>query len=415
MTSSRAFCSQAETSRRWLAIVGISEDGMAGLGEEARRAIADAEIVFGGARHLELAADQISGETRQWPSPFGKALDEIEALRGKKVCVLASGDPFHFGVGATLTRRIPADEMRVFSAPSSFALAAARLGWPLQSVEAVSLHGRPIALIRPLLHPGARILALTSDGAAPAAIAELITAEGFGPSRFHVLEALGGPRERQVSFMASALSADSFDDLNVVAIEVAADEDARILPLGTGLEDTLFEHDGQITKSEVRAVTLSALAPKRGERLWDIGAGSGSISIEWLRLHPSLSAIAIEADGERAARIARNAERMGVSQLTVVEGKAPAALADLAAPDVVFIGGGATATGLMEAAMAALGTGGRLVANGVTLETQALLIDCHGRHGGELIEIAVARAAPVGGMTALRPAMPVLQWRWRKP
>ncbi|WP_295813273.1 precorrin-6y C5,15-methyltransferase (decarboxylating) subunit CbiE, partial [uncultured Nitratireductor sp.] len=376
---------------------------------------ADAEFVFGGARHLELAAYEITGEQRQWPSPFDKAVDEIEALRGKNVCVLASGDPFHFGVGATLTRRIPANEMRVFSAPSSFALAAARLGWPLQSVETVSLHGRPIALIRPLLHPGARILALTSDGAAPAAIAELITAEGFGPSRFTVLEALGGPRERQVSFMASALSADGFDDLNVVAIEVAADVDARILPFGTGLGDALFEHDGQITKAEVRAVTLSALAPKRGERLWDIGAGSGSISIEWLRQHSSLSAIAIEADGERAARIARNAERMGVPQLTVVEGKAPTALAGLAAPDVVFIGGGVTEPGLMEAAIASLGTEGRLVANGVTLETQGLLIDCHGRHGGELIEIAIARAAPVGGMRALLPAMPVLQWRWRKP
>ena len=415
MTSSRAFGAGMGTASRWLAIVGIGEDGLTGLGEEARRAIADAEIVFGGARHLELAAEEIAGERRQWPSPFDKAVDEIEALRGKNVCVLASGDPFHFGVGATLARRIPAEEMRVFSAPSSFALAAARLGWPLQAVETVSLHGRPIALIRPLLHPGARILALTSDGAAPAAIAELITKEGFGPSRFHVLEALGGPRERKLSFTASELSADGFDDLNLVAIEVAADEDARILPLGTGLGDALFENDGQITKSEVRAVTLSALAPKRGERLWDIGAGSGSISIEWLRQHPSLSAIAVESDAGRAARIAYNAERMGVPHLNVEVGRAPAALAGLAAPDVVFIGGGATAPGLMEAAMAALGAGGRLVANGVTLETQALLIDCHGRHGGELIEIAIARAAPVGSMRALRPAMPVLQWRWRKP
>ncbi|WP_040677218.1 bifunctional cobalt-precorrin-7 (C(5))-methyltransferase/cobalt-precorrin-6B (C(15))-methyltransferase [Nitratireductor pacificus] len=402
-------------TRPWLTIVGIGEDGVAGLSSAARDAVGDAEFVFGGHRHLALAEALIAGERCPWPSPFEKAIDAIEALHGRRVCVLASGDPFQFGVGATLARRIDAGEMRVLSAPSAFSLAAARLGWPLQAVETVSLHGRPIAPIRPLLHPSCRILALTSDGKAPAAIAALMTEAGFGGSRFHVLEALGGPRESHAAFTAGTVGDRRFDDLNVIAIEVVAAPQARVLPLGTGLDDALFEHDGQITKPEVRAVTLAALQPRRGQLLWDIGAGSGSVSIEWMRQHGSLSAIAIEADAARAGRIGRNAEAFGVPDLRVVTGAAPQALGDLPAPDAVFVGGGGSAPGVMDAAVAALAPGGRLVANAVTLEMQAVLLERHAALGGDLVEIAIARAASVGGMTALRPSLPVLQWRWSKP
>ena len=406
---------QRAQSAAWLTIVGLGEDGIAGLSAAAREAIGNAEFVFGGRRHLALAEAHIIGEHRPWPSPFEKAVDEIAALRGQRVCVLASGDPFHFGVGTTLARHIDADEMRVFTAPSAFSLAAARLGWPLQSVETISLHGRPIALIRPLLHPGSRIIALTSDGRAPAKIAALMCDAGFGSSRFHVLEALGGPRESLTKLTADTVKDSTFDDLNVIAVEVVAAPDACILPLGTGLDEALFEHDGQITKPEVRAITLSALQPRRGQLLWDIGAGSGSISIEWLRQHGSLSAIAVEADTARAERIRRNAENFGVPDLRVVIGVAPAALDGLPAPDAIFIGGGGSAPGVMDAAIGALAVDGRLVANAVTLEMQAVLLEHHARLGGDLIEIAIARAAPVGGMTALRPALPVLQWRWSKP
>ena len=334
---------RAETNAKWLAVVGIGEDGADGLGATARRHVAGAEVVFGGRRHLGLAAPLIRGEARQWASPFDSAMDAVVALRGRAVCVLASGDPFLHGVGATLARRIGPDEMAVVPAPSAFSLAAARLGWPLQETETISLHGRPIEPIRPLLHPGTRVLALTSDGAAPARIAALLVADGFGPSRLHVLEARGGPGEAIRSGPATAFAGGTVAALNLVALEIAAEAGARILPMG-GLDDGLFEHDGQLTKREVRAVTLAALAPCRGGHLWDIGAGAGSIGIECMLRHPALRAPALEARPARAARIRRNAAALGVPGLAVVEG-----------------------------------------------------------------------AAPVGGMTGWRPAMPVTQWAWVKP
>jgi precorrin-6Y C5,15-methyltransferase (decarboxylating) len=304
--------------------------------------------------------------------------------------------------------------MAVVPAASAFGMAAARMGWALQETETVSLHGRRIEAIRPLLHPGTRILALTSDGAAPGRIAELLAADGFGASRLHVLEALGGPAERVWSGTAAALAGAGFAALNVLAVEVAAEPGARVLPFGS-LEDGLFEHDGQLSKREVRAVTLAALAPRRGERLWDVGAGAGSVAIEWMLRHPSLGAVAIEADPERAARIRRNALALGVPGLAVVEGAAPAALAGLPRPDAIFLGGGGSDPGVMEAAVAALPAGGRLVANAVTLEMQAVLLAAAGRLGGSLTTISVARAGAVGGMTGWRPAMPVTQWAWVKP
>lgn len=371
-------------------------------------------MVFGGRRHLALAAPHIRGEARAWPSPFDASMAAVLALRGRAVCVLASGDPFLHGVGATLARHVAAAEMAVIPAPSAFSLAAARLGWALQAVETISLHGRPVALLRPLLHPGTRILALTSDGRTPAEIAGLLVEAGFGPSILHVLEALGGPGERRQSATAEGFGAAVSAALNLVAIEVAAGPGARVLPLA-GLDEAVFAHDGQITKREVRAVTLGALAPRRGELLWDVGAGAGSVAIEWMLRHPSLRAIAIEARGDRADRIRRNAAALGTPGLEVVEGAAPAALAGLPRPDAVFLGGGGTDAGVLDAVLDALPPGGRVVANAVTLEMQALLTATAARLGGALTLVSVARAGPVGGMTAWRPAMPVVQWSWGKP
>jgi precorrin-6Y C5,15-methyltransferase (decarboxylating) len=401
----------AAANAKWLAVVGIGEDGAEGLGAQARALVSGAEVVFGGCRHLALAAPLIRGEARPWPSPFDVA--EVLALRGRPVCVLASGDPFQHGVGATLARRLDPAEMTVLPAPSAFSLAAARLGWPLHEAEAISLHGRAVEHLRPLLHPATRILAFTSDGGAPAAIARLVTASGFGPSRLHVLEALGGPEERHLTARADTF-AGTTAALNLVALEVTAGPDARPLPLGS-LPDDLFEHDGQLTKREVRAVTLAALAPCRGQRLWDIGAGSGSVAIEWMLRHPSLTAVAIEARPDRAARIRRNATALGVPGLAVVEGTAPAALAGLPRPDAIFLGGGGTDPGVLDAALAALAPGGRFVANAVTLEMQHLLLTTAARLGGALATIAVARAEPLGSMTGWRPAMPVTQWSWVRP
>lgn len=400
---------------KWLSIVGIGEDGLAGIGASARLSIEEAEVVFGGNRHLALAAGAIRGEARPWPTPFDAAMNEVVAHRGRKVCVLASGDPFCHGVGATLARHVSASEFEVYPAPSSFSLAAARLGWALQDIETVSLHGRPLSLLRPLLSDGVRVLALTSDGGTPSAIAAFLTQHGFGNSRFHVLEALGGGRETVGAFSAGELAHRSFDGLNVVAIEVNSSAGATVVPLAGALDDDLFEHDGQITKREIRGLTLSSLAPRRGERLWDIGAGSGSVSICWMLSHPSLKAVAIEKDADRAARIRRNAEQLGVPGLAVVEGAAPDVLDGLAAPDAIFIGGGGSHPGVIERAMEALSPRGRLVANAVTLEMEAVLLDRHARLGGELIRLAVTRAGPVGSMNGWRPAMPVMQWRWSKP
>ncbi len=339
----------------------------------------------------------------------------VLALRGQKICVLASGDPFFFGVGATLARHVQAGEFTAYPAPSAFSLAASRLGWPLQEIETVSLHGRPVDLVRPLLHPGRRIAALTSDEKGPAELAALLTESGFGRSRMTVLEALGGTAERIRSAQAGRFALADVNALNVVAIEVSAEPGARILSRTSGLDDVLFEHDGQITKREVRALTLSALAPRRGEFLWDIGAGSGSIGIEWMLADPSLSAVAIEAHPERAARIRRNAVAFGVPGLDVIEGQAPDALAGLRQPDAIFIGGGGSDPCVFDTAVEALKPGGRLVANAVTLEMETVLLAARARLGGELTRIEISRAAPIGSMSGWKPAMPVTQWTWTKP
>ncbi|TXN62677.1 precorrin-6y C5,15-methyltransferase (decarboxylating) subunit CbiE [Methylobacterium sp. WL18] len=400
------------SSHRWLSIVGIGEDGRSGLAPAAAAALDGAQVVYGGRRHLALAAP-FDAETRTWPSPIHHAYPEILARRGRSTCILATGDPFHYGIGAEIARLVPPAEIHAFPQPSAFSLACARLGWPLAECGLVTLHGRALARIVPHIQPGARLLVLSWDGSTPSALATLLAERGFGASIITVLEAMGGPRERVRSGRADGFDLETIDPLNTVAIAVAGAGQA--LPLAPGLDDGLFENDGQLTKAEIRALTLAALRPHPGQHLWDVGAGAGSIAIEWMLRHPSLRATAIEARPDRAERILRNAQALGVPDLSVVTGAAPAALAGLAAPDAIFIGGGVSEAGVLADTLASLRPGGRCVANAVTLQGEAALLAAFAQHGGSLRRFSVDRASPVGGMHGWRPAMPVTQWAWTKP
>ncbi|KQP41780.1 bifunctional cobalt-precorrin-7 (C(5))-methyltransferase/cobalt-precorrin-6B (C(15))-methyltransferase [Methylobacterium sp. Leaf106] len=397
----------------WLTIVGIGEDGRAGLSPAATAALDGAEVVYGGARHFALGGP-LRAETRVWPRPISDAYPGLLARRGRPTSILATGDPFHYGIGAEIARLLPAAEMCVFPHLSAFSLAATRLGWPLAETTCLTLHGRALERIVPHLQPGARLFTLTWDETTPEAVAALLTERGFGASRLVVLEAMGGPRERRLEARADAFSLTGIDPLNTLAVEVVADADARVVSLSPGLDDTWFENDGQLTKADIRAVTLAALRPRAGQRLWDIGAGAGSISIEWMLRHPSLRSLAIEANPARASRIARNAARLGVPDLRVVEGEAPAALEGLERPDAIFIGGGVARPGVLDRALDALEPGGRLVANVVTLEGEAVLLGAFARLGGQLKRLSVAHADPVGHLHGWRAAMPVTQWVWTK-
>lgn len=399
---------------RWLSVVGIGEDGMAGLSPLAAAVVERAELLVGGARHLAMVPEG-AAERLTWPSPLTDAIGPIKAARGRRVVVLASGDPFLWGVGVTLARFISPEEIVCHPAPSSFSLAAARLGWAQQDCALISLHGRPFETLVPHVQPDARILALTWDGRTAAKAAARLTELGFGSSHLTVLERMGGSGERIRSARAEAFDLDGIDPLNVLAIEVVAGPDARPLPLAGGLPDAFFEHDGQLTKREIRAVTLSALQPLRGQLLWDIGLGAGSVAIEWLLRHPSNRAIGIEENADRAARALVNAVNLGVPHLRLVTGAAPVALAGLERPDAVFIGGGTGDDDVFEAAWAALRPGGRLVANAVTLESEQALARRFTQHGGDLIRLGVERLVPVGSMHGWRPAMPVTQWSVVKP
>jgi precorrin-6Y C5,15-methyltransferase (decarboxylating) len=403
------------TATRWLSIIGIGEDGVSGLSPVAKQLVASAELVVGGKRHLVLADSLIRGRRLGWPSPIRDVLPEIEKYRGCRVVVLASGDPFQHGAGEMLMASVSADEMLCLPQPSAFSLAAARLGWSQQEVSIVSLHGRALEGVVRYLQPGARILALAWDGDTPRKLAQLLIARGMGGSKLVVLENMGGPRERVRTTIASGFDLTEIVPLNTIAVEIVTSPDATVLALAPGLDDALFEHDGQLTKRDIRAVTLSALAPQQGELLWDVGLGAGSISIEWLLRHPSLKAIGFEEQAERAARAARNAAALGTPDLRIVEGRAPQSFEGSARPDAVFIGGGLTDPGVFEAVWSALKPGGRLVANAVSLESEARLIEGFQRHGGELVRLQVAKADRVGSVFAWRPAMPVTQWRVRKP
>ncbi len=400
--------------RPWLTILGIGEDGRRGLSAAALAALDRAEFVAGGARHLALAGP-LAARTFPWPTPIAEGYRAILARRGEPTCVLATGDPFHYGVGAELARLVPAEEIVCFPHPSAFSLAAARLGWSLPDCECVSLHGRALERIIPHLQPGARVLALSWDGATPGRVAELLNARGFAASTVTVLEAMGGERERIRRATAAAFPLLEIDPLNTIAIEVAAAGDARIVTLAPGLDDSWFDNDGQLTKAEIRALTLAALAPRAGELLWDIGAGAGSVGIEWCLRHPRNRCIGVEERPDRAERARRNALGLGVTALDLRLGRAPEALGGWPLPDAVFIGGGASDPGVFDAAWGALKPGGRLVVNAVTLETETLLGALYRQHGGAMRRMALSRLERVGGMHGWRAAMPVTQWVVTKP
>lgn len=400
---------------RWLSIIGIGEDGLAGLSDVARTLITRASFIVGGRRHLDLVAGVTTGETMAWPSPPQAGFPAILERRGRPVVVIATGDPFFYGIGSLLARKVSPDEMICLPGISAFSLAASRLGWALQDCALVTLHGRALERIVPALQPRNRVLALSWDGDTPGKLAELLVRQGFGETHMTVCEAMGGPKERLRSVTARDFDIADIVPLNLIALDIPDIRNAGAIPLTPGLPDDWFEHDGQLTKRDIRAVTLSALAPRRGQLLWDIGAGSGSIGIEWMLADPANRAVAIERDENRAGRIARNAASLGVPDLKIVHSAAPAALDGLPRPDAVFIGGGSTNGGVIDAAWAALPSGGRLVVNGITIETQAELTRRFKAHGGDLTMIQISHADPVGGFHGMRPAMPVTQWSVIKP
>ncbi len=396
-------------------VVGIGADGWAGLAPTSRAEVERAEVLLGSARQLDLVPPEVPARRVPWPSPLTEALPGVvEEHAGRAVVVLASGDPMLSGIGTTLTRLLGADRVRVLPAPSSVSLACARLGWAVEETEVVTLVGRPIELLHPHVQPGRRLLVLGSDGGTPAQVAALLAGRGYGQSLVTVLGGLGGPDE-EVRTGTAATWSQPAPALVVTAVECRADRGTVPLPTTPGLPDGVYESDGQLTRSEVRAVTLSRLAAVPGQRLWDVGAGSGSIGIEWMRAHPTCRAVAVEASAERAERIARNAARLGVPYLRVVHGHAPDVLPRLGAPDAVFIGGGLTTPLLVDTCWDALPPGGRLVANAVTVESEAVLAQWHARVGGDLVRVEVQRAEPVGSFTGWKPAMPVTIWsvtRW---
>ena len=399
-------------SAAWLSVVGLHEDGLAGLGARARALVDGAESLVGDARMLGHVAED-GRERLSWPKPLSALFPEIDKRRGRRVCVLASGDPLVHGIGALIAARFP--EALFVPAPSSFALARARMGWDEGSVEALSLHHQPLETLAGALRPGARLVVLTRDGATPAAAAAYLTARGYGASRLTVFERMAGPREARIDGLAASWPDAAVDDLNVLAIECVAEGEALVLPRAPGLADEHFASDGVMTKREARALTISALQPLPGQLLWDVGAGCGSIAVEWLRATgPRGRAVAIEAKRERQALIAENRERFGAARLEIVAGEAPGALAGLAAPDSIFIGGGLTAPGVFEACWSALKPGGLLVANGVSLEAEAALAGLSQGYGGSLIRIEISRTVPLGGFTGWRPLMPLTQWSIRK-
>ena len=398
-------------TERWLSIIGFGEDGLAGLTAAARTLLDTAEILIGGKRHLAMIPDD-GRERHEWPTPMRELIEDIGRFRGRATVVLASGDPMNFGVGRQLSMQLAADELTILPAPSAFSLAAARLAWSLPDTACLTLHGRPVETLACHVCPGAQLLLLAHDRRTPGQVSQWLTSHGFGRSEMTVLAHMGGQREARFDGVADTWAHD-VADLHILAVTCIAGPDAIWLPRSAGLPDDAFEHDGKITKREIRALAIARLMPHPGALLWDIGAGAGSICVEWLRAAAHSRAIALEPVAERRAFAARNAAALGVPHCDIRNGRAPGALTGLPAPDAVFIGGG-LALDTIETAIAALKAGGRLVAHAVTLESEAILLAAHARHGGDLVRLSIDRAAPVGSYHGWRPAMPVTQWAWRK-
>ena len=392
---------------KWLSIIGIGEVGLSALSPLAREFVDRATLIVGGKRHLAMLD---SSQTRMvWESQIEASIESILSYRGTPVCVLASGDPLCYGIGVTLLRYISIEEMTIIPAPSTFSLACAQLGWSLTEVETLSLCGRDPAFLAAILTPSSKLLVLSAGAQTPEIVADLLTQRGYGDSQIAVLEHLGGERQRVISGIARSFAKSDVAALNIIAIECQADPTTTPLNRLPGLPDSAYHHDGQLTKREVRAITLAALAPLPGELLWDVGAGCGSIGIEWLRSHPQCRAIAIEQHAHRLKFITDNMSALGTPHLQLVQGKAPAALAHLPTPDAIFIGGGVTAPELLATCWTALRSGGRLVANAVTVESELQLLQWHQQVGGELTRIAIQRTQTIGGFLGWKPLIPVTQ------
>ncbi|MEO0729204.1 MAG: precorrin-6y C5,15-methyltransferase (decarboxylating) subunit CbiE [Pseudomonadota bacterium] len=395
----------------WLDVIGIGEDGMRGLSDEARAKVETADVIIGGDRHHSLSP-AVRAERLTWPSPFDAMINTIQAQRGRRVVVLVTGDPLWYSVGARLLRAIPANEIAFSPQLSAFQWACARLGWSLADVETITAHGRPSEQVIPYFAPGARLLILTKDRTTPGELAQHLAANGYGASRMTVLASLGGEDERRFDGVAESWS-EEVPDFHTLAVDCVGDSDVHLLTRGPGLPDTAFAHDGKMTKQDVRAVTLAKLWPRRKAHLWDIGLGCGSVAIEWMRAARDATADGIEPNADRRAFAAANARKLGAPRLNVIAGKAPDALADLQRPDAVFIGGGLSGE-IVDICIARLNSHGRLVANAVTLESEALLGHLHQAHGGDLVRIGVARAVAVGSYRGWRENMPVTQWSFVK-
>ena len=397
----------------WLTIIGIGEDGYAGLGAKAREALQLATHIVGSERTLAMMP-ALPGVHHVWPQPFSAVVEQINALRGQPTVILATGDPMNFGVARKILTFIAKSETEIIPHLSAFSLAAARLGWSLPDCDCFTIHGRPAANVEGFIQPEARLLILTEDGSSVAEVCRRLTARGFGKSGVTVLENMGGEQERVSHFAADAAPAQDWSPLNTMAVHCVAGEGAKIWPRMAGLPDEAFRHDGKITKREVRAATLAALAPAPDQLLWDVGAGSGSVGIEWMRSARGCEAIAIEPDAERRAMIAQNADQLGTPRLRIIPLAAPLAYDALPAPHAVFIGGGISEPGTFEAAWERLRPGGRMVANVVTLEGEMHLYDLQEKHGGELVRMEISHLTRIGHLRAMRPRMAVTQWRATK-
>ncbi|MCC5899507.1 MAG: precorrin-6y C5,15-methyltransferase (decarboxylating) subunit CbiE [Phormidium sp. BM_Day4_Bin.17] len=394
--------------QKWLSVIGIGEEGQAGLSAAARSLLEQAQILVGGRRHLGFLDESDRRERLLWGAPLQTTIDAILQRRGQRVCVLATGDPMWYGIGATLARQVPLAEMTILPAPSAFSLACSRLGWSLTEVDTLSLCGRPPALLLGYLYPGVRLLLLSGDRRTPAIVAQLLTENGFGESQMTVLERMGSPEERQIRGMAATWNDEDLADLNTIAIDCFGEnQQHRCVP---GFPDEAYFHDGQLTKREIRSVTLSSLAPQPGQRLWDVGAGCGSISIEWLRSDRRCRAIAIEPHPQRLQYLADNAASLGVPHLEIIAGQAPEALSNLPQPHCIFIGGGLTTPDMLETCWQALPQGGRLVVNAVTVESEQKLFQAQQTWGGALTRIAIQRAQPLGRFLSWKAMAPVTQW-----
>lgn len=399
---------------KWLTITGMGEDGWDGMSLTARRAIETAEVIVGSSRLLAFLPPT-TAEIHEWPQPFSAVVDRIRPLRGRRTVILATGDPLNYGVARKLMEFISFAEMEIIPHLSAFSLAASRVGWSLPDCDTLTLHGRDAAHIEPFIQPGVRLIVLTADASTIGEVARRLTARGFGKSEITVLENMGGARERQSGFIAeTAVSAD-YSDLNTLAIHCVASPGAKIFSRLAGLPDDAFKHDGQLTKREVRAATLAALGPSPDRLLWDVGAGCGSVSIEWMRAARGTEAIAFESEPDRLAMIATNADALGTPRLRVIAGEAPATFAGQPAPDAVFIGGGIWNPGVFAQSWAALKPGGTMVANVVTIEGELHLYDLHEKIGGDILRMDISNLTYVGRLRALRPRMAVTQWRAVKP